>query len=231
MLQITTVIFSLVVYLKAYVPYFSSGYFFIPYFSRLYTGIYLTCVFTLQIHSKDKKESLPTRFSIDFVEKKHKYRDKGRGKCLLHHKKAKPVKKHLSYKESFEKFFVFSLLCYWKNRTDLTTRKVAMFGIGTMEIMIILVVALIIIGPQKLPQMARTVGKAFGEFKRVTNDMKHTIDLEVKRAERAEQEKQAREELLLDNTVGDEDKDNDKEDTVEQTDTIDQSAKTIKNHD
>jgi sec-independent protein translocase protein TatB len=71
-----------------------------------------------------------------------------------------------------------------------------MFGIGTTELMVILVVAIIVIGPSKLPQIARGVGKAFGEFKRASNDLKRTIDHEVDRIERDEKTKKAKAELL-----------------------------------
>ena len=71
-----------------------------------------------------------------------------------------------------------------------------MFGIGTMELLVIMVVALLVVGPRKLPQIARSMGKAFGEFKRVTNDVKRTIDAEVQRAERMETTKKAKSELM-----------------------------------
>ncbi|WP_018124019.1 Sec-independent protein translocase protein TatB [Desulfovibrio oxyclinae] len=58
-----------------------------------------------------------------------------------------------------------------------------MFGIGGPELVIILVVALIVIGPQKLPQMMRSLGKGLAEFKRMGNDVKSTLDMEVDRAE------------------------------------------------
>ena len=44
-----------------------------------------------------------------------------------------------------------------------------MASIGPMEILVVLVVALIVLGPAKLPESARSVGRAFGEFKRVVN--------------------------------------------------------------
>lgn len=47
-----------------------------------------------------------------------------------------------------------------------------MFGIGGQELILILVVALIIIGPKKLPEIAKTLGKALGEFQRATDDLK-----------------------------------------------------------
>lgn len=71
-----------------------------------------------------------------------------------------------------------------------------MFGIGSTELMVILVVAIIVIGPTKLPKIARGVGKAFGEFKRASNDLKRTIDHEVDRIEREEKTKKAKAELL-----------------------------------
>lgn len=58
-----------------------------------------------------------------------------------------------------------------------------MFGIGQFELLIIIVVALIVIGPGKLPDMMRTIGKGFAEFKRVSSDVKQTFDLEVRKAE------------------------------------------------
>ncbi len=55
-----------------------------------------------------------------------------------------------------------------------------MFGIGMTEMLIIAALALIILGPKKLPDLARSLGKGFAEFKRATNDLKSTIDLEMK---------------------------------------------------
>ncbi len=53
-----------------------------------------------------------------------------------------------------------------------------MFGIGIPEILIILVVALLVLGPQKLPELAKALGKAMGEFKRATRDLRETMDLD-----------------------------------------------------
>lgn len=55
-----------------------------------------------------------------------------------------------------------------------------MFGIGMTEMLLISALALIVLGPKKLPELARSLGKGFAEFKRATNDLKNTIDLEVK---------------------------------------------------
>jgi sec-independent protein translocase protein TatB len=43
-----------------------------------------------------------------------------------------------------------------------------MFGIGMPEMFLILAIALIVIGPKKLPDLAKSLGRAFGEFKKAT---------------------------------------------------------------
>ena len=53
-----------------------------------------------------------------------------------------------------------------------------MFGLGFQEIIIILIVALLIIGPRKLPDLAKSLGKAFREFKHATEDLKQNFDLD-----------------------------------------------------
>ena len=53
-----------------------------------------------------------------------------------------------------------------------------MFGIGMPEMLVILVVALIVIGPKKLPDLAKSIGRAFGEFKRATTELKESIDID-----------------------------------------------------
>ncbi|GAB6887129.1 hypothetical protein JCM13304A_06270 [Desulfothermus okinawensis JCM 13304] len=58
-----------------------------------------------------------------------------------------------------------------------------MFGVGTSELLIIFLVALLVIGPSKLPDIARALGKALAEFRRVSSDVKRQIDLEVQLAD------------------------------------------------
>jgi len=54
-----------------------------------------------------------------------------------------------------------------------------MFGLGMPEIFLILAIALIVIGPKKLPELAKTLGRAMGEFKRSAQDFKKSIDIET----------------------------------------------------
>lgn len=53
-----------------------------------------------------------------------------------------------------------------------------MFGIGIPELIIIMVIALIVIGPSKLPELARALGKGMAEFKKATQDIKQHLDVE-----------------------------------------------------
>ena len=58
-----------------------------------------------------------------------------------------------------------------------------MFGIGFPELLLILALALIVIGPKKLPDIARALGRGFTEFKRATDDLKSSINDEVRQAD------------------------------------------------
>jgi Tat protein translocase TatB subunit len=53
-----------------------------------------------------------------------------------------------------------------------------MFGIGMPELLIILAVALIVLGPKRLPELARSIGKGLAEFKRSTEELKENLNLE-----------------------------------------------------
>jgi len=66
-----------------------------------------------------------------------------------------------------------------------------MFGIGIPELLVIMVVALIVLGPQRLPEVAKALGKALAEFRRATGDLseelgnaKVMLEEEIRQAER-----------------------------------------------
>ncbi len=50
-------------------------------------------------------------------------------------------------------------------------------GFGLWEIVIILAVVLIVFGPHKLPELAKTLGRAMGEFRKLSNDFRRTVDV------------------------------------------------------
>lgn len=61
-----------------------------------------------------------------------------------------------------------------------------MFGIGMPQLIIILAIALIVIGPQKLPELARSLGRGLAEFKRASNNFRRSIEEEANAAEERE---------------------------------------------
>jgi len=70
-----------------------------------------------------------------------------------------------------------------------------MFGVGIPELVVIFLVALVILGPKQLPEVAKFLGKALGEFRKATdeisaefNNAKSMLEEEIRQAERATQE-------------------------------------------
>ena len=67
-----------------------------------------------------------------------------------------------------------------------------MFGIGSTELLVILVVALIVLGPKSLASISRTLGKAMGEFRRVSTDFQRTLNAEDEERRKKAAEKAAK---------------------------------------
>jgi sec-independent protein translocase protein TatA len=62
-----------------------------------------------------------------------------------------------------------------------------MFGsLGMPELIVIFVIALIIFGPKKLPELGRSLGRSLNEFKRASNELKNTLEEEVRIEEQRE---------------------------------------------
>ncbi len=66
-----------------------------------------------------------------------------------------------------------------------------MFGpIGMPELIVIMVIALMIFGPRKLPELGRSLGRSLGEFKRASNELRNTLDEEIRIEEQRSADRQ-----------------------------------------
>jgi TatA/E family protein of Tat protein translocase len=63
-------------------------------------------------------------------------------------------------------------------------------SVGVPELIIIFTIALIIFGPRKLPELGKSLGKSLAEFKRASNELKSTLDEEIRMEERRSTERQ-----------------------------------------
>src|SRR5258705_2117524 len=64
-----------------------------------------------------------------------------------------------------------------------------MGNVGVPELIIIFTIALIIFGPRKLPELGKSLGKSLAEFKRASNELKSTLDEEIRSEERRSAER------------------------------------------
>ena len=69
----------------------------------------------------------------------------------------------------------------------------AMFGIGPLEVMLVLAVGLVVLGPRRLPEMARQVGKLMAEVRRTTHELRSTLDAELNEEDRERRRQEAEE--------------------------------------
>ena len=78
-----------------------------------------------------------------------------------------------------------------------------MFGIGLQELILIAIIALIVVGPKKLPDLAKTLGKGFSEFKKategITDELKETL-----KEDKIQDDDGLKDSLLLKKTVEEE---------------------------
>src|SRR5258706_3996669 len=65
-----------------------------------------------------------------------------------------------------------------------------MGSVGVPELIIIFTIALIIFGPRKLPELGKSLGRSLAEFKRASNELKSTLDEEIRSEERRSTERQ-----------------------------------------
>ena len=58
-----------------------------------------------------------------------------------------------------------------------------MFGLGLQELLVILVIALLVVGPKRLPEIARTLGRSFAEFRRTSEEIRASLDVDFREEE------------------------------------------------
>ena len=106
-----------------------------------------------------------------------------------------------------------------------------MFGsIGMPELIIILVIALIIFGPRKLPELGKSLGRSLNEFKKASTDLQNTLEQEIKIEEQKEnavkakaEEKTASSAFDVDPDKFDRDKKDDDQNTAPPRETVSRS--------
>ncbi|MGQ9668662.1 MAG: Sec-independent protein translocase protein TatB [Desulfosoma sp.] len=74
-----------------------------------------------------------------------------------------------------------------------------MFGLGFQEVLLILLIALIVVGPGKLPDLARALGRGLAEFRKATSDLKSTFEQDSTVQELKKEFRTAQSQIMLEN--------------------------------
>jgi sec-independent protein translocase protein TatA len=99
-----------------------------------------------------------------------------------------------------------------------------MFGsIGMPELIIILVIALIIFGPRKLPELGKSLGRSLNEFKKASTDLQNTLEQEIKIEEQKEAATKSKQEEKTASAAFDSDRNNDDQNTAPPRETVSRS--------
>jgi sec-independent protein translocase protein TatA len=77
-----------------------------------------------------------------------------------------------------------------------------MFNIGPAELIVVFLVALLVVGPRRLPQLGRTIGKSLREFRRATDDFKQSFEFGIDDDDFPDEEPNGHKELPAASTLG-----------------------------